>query len=64
MSKLKEYQETAKQQAIEYKKLEDQKFDEYEHFRVMRHKAEGAYEALTQISEEEEVEKKETKKSK
>tara|TARA_R100001594_G_scaffold59760_1_gene93761 strand:+ start:132 stop:323 length:192 start_codon:yes stop_codon:yes gene_type:complete len=63
MSKLKEYQETAKQQAIEYKKLEDQKFDEYEHFRTMRHKAEGAYEALSQMVKEDE-DKKETKKSK
>lgn len=59
--KLKEYQETAKQQAIEYKKLEDQKFEEYEHFQRMRFKAEGAYEALSQITEEEKGEQKKKK---
>ena len=61
-SKLKEYKETAKQQAIEYKKLEDQRYEEFEHFNAMRLKAEGAYEAISQISNEEESEKKEKKK--
>ena len=59
--KLKEYKETARQQAIEYKKLEDQRYEEFEHFNAMRLKAEGAYEALSQITKEEEGEEKKKK---
>tara|TARA_R110000823_G_scaffold134743_2_gene263711 strand:- start:98 stop:280 length:183 start_codon:yes stop_codon:yes gene_type:complete len=56
MSKLKEYLESAKKQAVEYKALEEQKFEEYEHCMKMKLKAEGAYEALSQVQKEEEKE--------
>ena len=42
-----------KNQIIEYKKLENLKYEEYEHLNMMRIKAEGAYDILQQIWEEE-----------
>lgn len=51
-----------KNQIVEYKKLENLKYEEYEHLNMMRIKAEGAYEVLQQISQEEENREKKEKK--
>lgn len=48
-----------KNQIIEYKKLENLKYEEYEHLNMMRTKAEGAYDILQQIWEEEKASEKE-----
>tara|TARA_Y100001938_G_C8081190_1_gene429219 strand:- start:1377 stop:1556 length:180 start_codon:yes stop_codon:yes gene_type:complete len=48
-----------KNQIIEYKKLENLKYEEYEHLNMMRIKAEGAYDILQQIWEESESKKEE-----
>ena len=48
-----------KNQIIEYKKLENLKYEEYEHLNMMRIKAEGAYDILQQIWEETESKKEE-----
>ena len=48
-----------KNQIIEYKKLENLKYEEYEHLNMMRMKAEGAYDILQQIWEEEKAIEKE-----
>jgi len=48
-----------KNQIIEYKKLENLKYEEYEHLNMMRIKAEGAYDILQQIWEEEKASKEE-----
>ena len=50
-----------KNQIIEYKKLENLKYEEYEHLNMMRMKAEGAYDILQQIWEEEKASEKEKK---
>jgi len=48
-----------KNQIIEYKKLENLKYEEYEHLNMMRIKAEGAYDILQQIWEETESKEEE-----
>tara|TARA_R100000734_G_C3255874_1_gene55993 strand:- start:99 stop:287 length:189 start_codon:yes stop_codon:yes gene_type:complete len=48
-----------KNQIIEYKKLENLKYEEYEHLNMMRIKAEGAYDILQQIWEEEKAREEE-----
>ena len=48
-----------KNQIIEYKKLENIKYEEYEHLNKMRIKAEGAYDILQQIWEETESKEEE-----
>ena len=56
---LEDYIVDIKNQIIEYKKLENLKYEEYEHLNMMRIKAEGAYDILQQIWEEEKASKKE-----
>tara|TARA_R100001015_G_C4574813_1_gene132265 strand:+ start:667 stop:855 length:189 start_codon:yes stop_codon:yes gene_type:complete len=51
-----------KNQIIEYKKLENLKYEEYEHLNMMRIKAEGAYDILQQIWEEEKASEEEKEK--
>jgi len=51
-----------KNKIIEYKKLENLKYEEYEHLNMMRMKAEGAYDILQQIWEEEKASEEEKEK--